>query len=230
MGRLPVLRHAGQLPDLARRDGPARSGGARSSPASSSSTSTRWRRSSSTTTCWSDRATTSTCRASCSRSIPRLATCSGSGIATPQKAGDPGLETWKNLDAAHPRRRPSVGAWRVRSRDPALHHGHGESDARLHLRAAWGRAGQSLHLRARRRPRRHRQDGVVLPDVAARHARLGLGADAGARRRRVQRPSAQDGGRPPRATAISSWSIALHGRAPADEQVLRHRRTGPGRS
>ena len=111
--------------------------------------------------------------------------------ATPQKAGDPGLETWKSLDAAiHGGGHPWVPGV-LRSGDPALHRRHGQSDAGLHLRSARGRARQSLHLRAGGHQRRHRQDGVVLPDVAARHARLGLGADAGARRRPVQRPAAQ---------------------------------------
>ena len=42
------------------------------------------------------------------------------------------------------------------------------------------RAGrQPLHRLDRRAQPRHRQDGLVLPVVAARHARLGLDADAG---------------------------------------------------
>ena len=51
---------------------------------------------------------------------------------------------------------------------------------------------QSLHRRDRRAQPRRRQDEVVLPVVAARHARLGRDADAGAVRRRLQRPAAQD--------------------------------------
>ena len=56
--------------------------------------------------------------------------------------------------------------------------------------------------------RRHRQDGVVLPDLAARHARLGLGADADPVRRRSSRASRASSCRPRRATATSSRSTA----------------------
>ncbi len=90
------------------------------------------------------------------------------------------------------------------------------------------RGGQPLHVLDRRGERRHRQDGVVLPDVAARHARLGLGADAGARRRRVpRRRAAQDGAdREPQRLLLHARSA--HRRAPGDEQVLGHRQLGQG--
>ena len=54
------------------------------------------------------------------------------------------------------------------------------------------RNGDNLYTGVvRRAQRRHRQDGVVLPVVAARHARLGLDADAGGLRRRDRRQAAQ---------------------------------------
>ncbi len=66
------------------------------------------------------------------------------------------------------RRRPGLDSGLVRSRDEALHLRYGQSDAGLHGAGPQGR--QPLHRLARRGERGHRQDGVVLPDVAARHA------------------------------------------------------------
>ena len=104
----------------------------------------------------------------------------------PMKPGDPGLETWPSLDAA---RHGGGQMWIPGSYDPETKlyiFGTGNPTPALHAAsAAQGR--QPLHLLDRRGQRRHRQDGVVLPDLAARHARLGLGADADAGRRRVRR-------------------------------------------
>ncbi len=86
-------------------------------------------------------------------------------------------------------RRPGLDSGLLRSRDEALHLRHRQPDARLHRRRPQG--GQPLHLLAGGRQRRHRQDGVVLPDLAARHARLGLGADPDPDRRHDQRQAAQ---------------------------------------
>ena len=88
------------------------------------------------------------------------------------------------------RQRCHVDSGRLRSGDQALHLRHRQPDAVVHDRSRRGR--QPVHVIARRVERRHRQDGVVLPDVAARHARLGFDADASALRRDVQRPHAQD--------------------------------------
>ena len=88
----------------------------------------------------------------------------------------------------------------------ALHLRHRQPDAGLHRRRPQGR--QPLHLLAGRRERRYRQDGVVLPDVAARHARLGLGADADPHRRRRSTAGRASSSPPRRATATSSPSIA----------------------
>ena len=63
------------------------------------------------------------------------------------------------------RRRHAVAAGRLRSRDQALYLRHRQSDPRLHRRPR--RRRQPLYLLADRGQRRHRQDGVVLPDVAA---------------------------------------------------------------
>ncbi len=139
--------------------------------------------------------------------------------AVPMNPGDPGLETWKNLDAA---RNGGGHPWLpglLRSRDPPLYLRHRQPDAGLHQqRARPGR--QPLHLRRGRGARRYRQDGLVLPDLAARHARLGLGADADPGGRHHQRQAAQAGGdREPQ-------RLLLHARSPdrraaGHEQVLR---------
>ena len=109
--------------------------------------------------------------------------------AVPMNQGDPGLETWKSLDAA---RHGGGQMWLPGSYDPETHLyivGTGNPTP-AYTSQTPRRRRQPVHLLDRRDQRRHRQDGVVLPDLAARHARLGLGADAGARRRRVQRQSA----------------------------------------
>ena len=94
----------------------------------------------------------------------------------PMKPGDPGLDTWPSLEAA---RHGGGQVWipgLLRSGNEVLHLRHRQSDAGLYGRRPQGR--QPLHLHAHRPERRNRQDGVVLPDVRARHARLGFGADA----------------------------------------------------
>ena len=144
----------------------------------------------------------------------------------PMNPGDPGLETWKSLDAA---RHGGGHPWLPGVYDPETHlyiFGTGNPTPAYTSHAARRRAGQPLHLRDRGGQRRHRQDGVVLPDVAARHARLGLGADAGARRRRLQRQRpAQDGadGQPQR---LLLHARSPHRRAHGDQHVLRHGELG----
>ncbi len=103
------------------------------------------------------------------------------------EAGDPGLETWKNLDAAiHGGGHPWVpGAYDPETRLYII--GTGNPTPAYTGGRARRRHGQPVHLRAGGGERRYRQDGLVLPDLAARHARLGFGADAGAGRRHVRR-------------------------------------------
>ena len=120
----------------------------------------------------------------------------------PMNPGDPGLETWREPRRRAAWRRAGLDPRRLRSGDEALHLRHRQPDAGLHRRTR--RRGQPVHLLADRGQRRHRQDGVVLPDVAARHARLGLGADAGPLRRRRSTASRASSSRPRRATATSS--------------------------
>ena len=122
----------------------------------------------------------------------------------PMNPGDPGLDTWPSLEAARHGGAPALASRRLRSRDEALHLRHRQSDAGLHVADGPRRGRQPLHLLAHRRQRRHRQDGVVFPDLAARHARLGFRADAGPDRRHRRASSC----RRRRATAISSRSIA----------------------
>ena len=87
------------------------------------------------------------------------------------------------------RRRAGVAAGRLRSPTRSSTSSAPATRRRPTPRAA--ARGQSLHRFAHRGQRRHRQDGVVLPDRAARHARLGLGADAGHLRRPVQGADAE---------------------------------------
>ena len=106
--------------------------------------------------------------------------------SVPMKPGDPGLETWKDLDAA---RNGGGHPWLPGAYDPETRlyiFGTGNPTP-AYTSAPRGVRRQPVHVRDRGGARRHRQDGLVLPDVAARHARLGLGADAGPRRRRDQR-------------------------------------------
>ena len=103
--------------------------------------------------------------------------CSGSSTRSPQNPGDPGLETWASLDAA---RHGGGTTWIPGSYDPETHlYMFGTGNPTPAYTHGPRRRRQPLHRRADRGERRYRQDGVVLPDVAARHARLGFDADAG---------------------------------------------------
>ena len=124
----------------------------------------------------------------------------------PMKAGDPGPRHLAEPRRGAARRRAGVDPRRLRSGDQALYLRHRQSHARLHRRRPQGR--QPLHLLAGRGERRYRQDGVVLPDLAARHARLGLGADADPDRRRRSTASRASWCPRRRATATSSPSTA----------------------
>ena len=96
--------------------------------------------------------------------------------------GDPGLETWPSLDAA---RHGGAQPWLPGAYDPETKlYIFGTGNPTPAYTAGPRRRRQPVHVLARRGERRHRQDGVVLPDVAARHARLGFGADADPDRRR----------------------------------------------
>ena len=129
----------------------------------------------------------------------------------PMKPGDPGLETWPSLEAA---RHGGAQTWIPGSYDP---------ETKLYILGTGnptpgytgqGRQGrQPVHVLDHRGERRDREDGLVLPDLAARHARLGLGADAGPDRRHDRRQAAQArrDGVPQR--------LVLHARS-------RHRRAG----
>ena len=65
---------------------------------------------------------------------------------------------------------------------------------------------QSLHRLDRGAQRRHREDGLVFPVLAARHPRLGLDADGRRLRRRLSTASRASSSRRPRATGTSSCS------------------------
>ena len=91
----------------------------------------------------------------------------------PQKKGDPGSETWPNEEVM---KHGGGMTWMPVTYDPDA-----QSDLRDHRQSAAGhraqepRRRQPVHRLDRRAQCRHRHDGVVLPGVAARHARLGCG-------------------------------------------------------
>ena len=114
----------------------------------------------------------------------------------PMKPGDPGLDTWPNLDTA---RHGGGQVWIPGSYDPETkYYIFGTGNPTPGYTGA-GRKGDNLFTcSARGRARRHRQDGLVLPDVGARHARLGFRADADPHRRHHRRQATEarvDGGK-----------------------------------
>src|SRR6184192_4249795 len=126
----------------------------------------------------------------------------------PMKRGDPGLDTWASLDAAQ--------------------HGAAARTARC--------AHEPVHLLGGRRDRRDGKDGMVLPDVAERHARLGFDPAAGAGRRDVRGEAAENGD-----AGVAQWLLLRAGsnqwRASAHDEVLRrgqlgcrHQRQGAARA
>ena len=144
----------------------------------------------------------------------------------PMKAGDPGPR-----HLAEPATPPGTaavtrGCPACTTRRRALHLRHRQPDSGLHGRPRRGR--QPVHLLAGRRQRRHRQDGVVLPDLAARHARLGLGADADPVRRDHQGQAAQ-AGLDRRAQRLLLHARPRHRRAHRHDQVRRGDQLGEER-
>ena len=136
----------------------------------------------------------------------------------PMNPGDPGPRHVAEPRCRAARRRAAVAAGRLRSRDEALHLRHRQPDARLYPGPRRREDGQPVHGIAHRGQRRHRQNGLVLPDRAARHARLGFGADARPRRRDVQGPDAEAGD-DRGAQRLFLRARSRDRRAPPDEQV-----------
>ncbi len=170
----------------------AKSAGISPSPIWRKVTSRRRRRSWSAIMCWWERATTSMRRASCNRSIPETGDLQWKFYTVPMKKGDPGLDTWGSLDAA---RHGGAQTWIPGAYDPETHlyiFGTGNPTPAFHDRDA--RPGrQPVHLCSDCAERGYRQDGLVLPDFAARHARLRFGANTGAGGRSVQGQDAEAG-------------------------------------
>src|SRR5262249_15644468 len=112
----------------------------------------------------------------------------------PMNPGDPGLDTWPSLEAA---RHGGGQPWGPGAYDPDTNlyiFGTGNpTPAYTPPGPAAGPGGGEgpVQVVGGRGERRHRQDGLVLPDLAARHARLGFDADAHPHRRPDQRPAAQ---------------------------------------
>ena len=101
---------------------------------------------------------------------------------TTPRPGEPGAETWPERVLHAAWWRHAVAAWNVRSGSQSLLRGHRERKSGAGRPEPCGR--QSLDLFNRGAQRRNRQDGLVLPGDAARHARLGRRTDAGPHRRR----------------------------------------------
>ena len=120
----------------------------------------------------------------------------------PQKMGEPGSEIVAERRRDETRRRHDVAAGDLRSR--AQSHLRLDRESAAGDRAQEPEGRQSLHRRVRRAQRGHRQDGVVLPVVAARYARLGFDADAGASSTATSTASRASSSRRRRATATSS--------------------------
>ena len=130
--------------------------------------------------------------------------------STPDKMGDPGSETWPNLDAMH---HGGGMTWLPGTYDPDLnliYWGTGNANP---VFAGQSRKGANLYtacivaLNAG-----HGEAGVVFPGVAARHARLGQRRDAGAVRRARSTASRANCWRRARARAGSSCSTGRTGR------------------
>ena len=104
----------------------------------------------------------------------------------------PEAKTWPSVEAMM---HGGGMTWVPSTYDPELNLMYFRTGNPQPVIAGQGRAGrQSLHRVHHRAESRHGKDGVVFPAVAARHARLGRGADAGAVRRRDQRAAAQAAG------------------------------------
>ena len=124
----------------------------------------------------------------------------------PQKKGEPGSETWPNEDAM---KHGGGMTWQPVTYDPELNLIYVTTGNPQPVIAHKNRAGDNLFTALDRGAQPgHRKDGLVLPVVAARHARLGLDADGGALRRRRSTGSRASSSRRRRATATSSCSIA----------------------
>ena len=106
----------------------------------------------------------------------------------PMNPGDPGLETWPSLEAA---RHGGGQPWVPGVYDPETRlyiFGTGNPTPAYTVGGSRHRCW-ALYVLAHCGERRHRQDGLVLPNLATRHARLGLGADARPHRGDDQRPA-----------------------------------------
>ena len=136
----------------------------------------------------------------------------------PMNPGDPGLDTWPSLEAA---RHGGGQVW-----IPGVY----DAETKLYIFGTGnptpgytGVARKGDNLFTCSLVAVDVETGKMawyLPDVAARHARLGLRADAGAHRRRDQRPSEEDG------LDRRTQRLLLH-RGPGDgrehrEQQVRH--------
>ena len=100
----------------------------------------------------------------------------------PMQKGDPGLDTWASLDAA---RHGGAQTWIPGAYDPETKlyiFGTGNPTPAF-TNGTRGPGDNLLHLLSDCPECRYRQDGLVFPDVAARHARLRFGTDSGVGRR-----------------------------------------------
>ena len=122
---------------------------------------------------------------------PKPASVQWRWYTTPQKMGDAGSDTWPDeYSMTH----GGGMTWLPPTYDPELNLLYvptGNPNPVFAPQQPQGR--QPLHLRARRAESGHRKHDVVFPDLAARHARLGQRAGAGAHRRPDRRPAEKAG-------------------------------------
>ncbi len=137
----------------------------------------------------------------------------------PMKAGDKGLDTWASLDAAQ---HGGGQAWIPGAYDPETHlYIFGTGNPTPAYTTGRGE-GDNLYTCSHRRGEcGHRENRLGLPNLAARHARLGCHGDAHSDRRAVQRTDAQDGVDRP------AQRLLLHSRS-RDRRAPGHRQDGSG--
>ena len=124
------------------------------------------------------------------------------------------------------RHRTGVDSRHLRSGTEPVHRRHRQSESGDGGEEPQGR--QPLYLLDRGDQSGYREDGLVFPAIAARHARLGRGGDARAVRRRRSTGSRANWWRRPAATATSLCWTARPASSIVDDAVHRHAELGEG--
>ena len=143
---------------------------------------------------------------SCSLSIPETGEVQWKWYSEPVKMGDPGSDTWPNLDAMRHGGGGPMAPGKLRSAAASLLLGNGKSNSGF-FRCTL--AKETISIPPPSWPERgYGETGLVFPAVTARYARLGRGSNTGARRWCIQRKAAQSFCLTQAGTVTSSCSIA----------------------